>query len=132
MTAEVMTVPSSMPITQLIEVMFKSKHASFPVVDNGMLVGLITFGNVHQVPANRRDEIMVGNVMTRNIEPAQPGDDASEAFVKLAQQKLGSIPVVQDGTVVGIVTQKDVTSAMNLLGEAREQIVRPDGTVINA
>jgi Zn-dependent protease/predicted transcriptional regulator len=122
MTAEVMTVPPSMPITQLIEVMFKSKHASF----------LITFGNVHQVPANRRDEIMVGNVMTRNIEPAQPGDDASEAFVKLAQQKLGSIPVVQDGTVVGIVTQKDVTSAMNLLGEAREQIVRPDGTVIKA
>jgi len=132
MTADVMTVPPSMPITQLIEVMFQSKHASYPVVDNGTLVGLITFGNVHHVPANRRDDIMVGNVMTRNVEPAKPDDDASEAFIKLAQQKLGSIPVVQDGDVVGIVTQKDVTSAMTLLGEAREQIVRPDGTVIKA
>jgi FOG: CBS domain len=121
MTGEVLTVPPSMPITQLIELMFQSKHASYPVVDNGTLVGLITFGNVHHVPADRRDDIMVGNVMTRNVEPAKPDDDASEAFIKLAQQKLGSIPVVQDGNVVGIVTQKDVTSSMTLLGEARDQ-----------
>jgi len=38
----------------------------------------------------------------------------------------------QGGSVVGIVTQKDVTSAMTLLGEAREQIVGPDGTLIKA
>jgi CBS-domain-containing membrane protein len=38
--------------------------------------------------------------------------------------------VVQGGSVVGIITQKDVMSAMTLLGEAREQIVGPDGTVI--
>ncbi|MGA7074995.1 MAG: site-2 protease family protein [Halobacteriota archaeon] len=132
MTAEVVTVPPSMMIAQLIELMFQSKHASFPVVDNGTLVGLITFGNVHQVPANRRDDIMVGNVMTRNVEPATPDDEASEAFMKLAQQRLGSIPVVQGDDVIGIVTQKDVTSAMTLLGEAREQIVRPDGSVIKA
>jgi Zn-dependent protease/CBS domain-containing protein len=132
MTAEVVTVPPSMTIAQLIEVMFQSKHASFPVVDNGALVGLITFGNVHQVPANRRDDIMVGNIMTRNVAPAKPDDEASDAFMKLAQQRLGSIPVVQEGNVVGIVTQKDVTSAMTLLGEAREQIVHPDGTVIKA
>jgi len=132
MTTEVVTVPPSMTIAQLIEVMFQSKHASFPVVENGTLVGLITFGNVHHVPANRRDDIMVGNIMTRNVEPAKPDDDASEAFMKLAQQRLGSIPVLEVGNVVGIVTQKDVTSAMTLLGEAREQIVHPDGTVIKA
>jgi len=50
MTADVATVPPSMTITQLIEVMFQSKHATYPVVDNGTLVGLISFTNVHQVP----------------------------------------------------------------------------------
>lgn len=132
MTSDVVTVPPSMTISQLIDVMFQSKHASYPVVDNGTLVGLIAFGNVHQVPANRRDEIMVGNIMLRNVEPATPDDEASVVFVRLAQQRLGSIPVVQGGDVVGIVTQKDVTSAMTLLGEAREQIVRHDGTLIKA
>ena len=132
MTAEVATVPPSMTITQLIEVMFQSKHASYPVVDNGNLIGLITFANVHQVPPNRRDEIMVGNVMMRNVEPVTPDDEASEVFVKLAQRRLESIPVVRGSSVVGIVTQKDVTSAMTLLGEAREQIVGPDGTLIKA
>ena len=132
MTADVATVPPSMTITQLIEVMFQSKHTTYPVVDNGNLVGVITFTNVHQVPPNRRDDIMVGNVMMRNVEPVTPDDEASEVFVKLAQRRLESIPVVQGGSVVGIVTQKDVTSAMTLLGEAREQIVGPDGTVIKA
>ncbi len=132
MTAEVAIVPPSMTITQLIEVMFQSKHATYPVVDNGNLVGLITFTNVHQVPPNRRDDIMVGNVMMRNVEPVTPDDEASEVFVKLAQRRLESIPVVQGGSVVGIITQKDVMSAMTLLGEAREQIVGPDGTVIKA
>jgi Zn-dependent protease/CBS domain-containing protein len=132
MTSEVVTVPPSMTINQLIEVMFQSKHVSYPVVDNGRLVGLIAFNNVHQVPANRRDEIMVGNIMLRNLEPAKPDDEASVVFVRLAQQRLGSIPVVQGDDVIGIVTQKDVTSAMTLLGEAREQIVRPDGTLIKA
>jgi Zn-dependent protease/predicted transcriptional regulator len=132
MTAEVATVPPSMMITQLIEVMFQSKHASYPVVDSGNLVGLVTFTNVHQVPPNRRDDIMVGNVMIRNVEPVTPDDEASEVFVKLAQRRLEAIPVVQGGSVVGIITQKDVMSAMTLLGEAREQIVGPDGTVIKA
>jgi Zn-dependent protease/CBS domain-containing protein len=132
MTADVATVPPSMMITQLIEVMFQSKHATYPVVDNGNLVGLISFTNVHQVPPNRRDDIMVGNVMMRNVEPVTPDDEASDVFVKLAQRRLESIPVVQGGSVVGIVTQKDVTSAMTLLGEAREQIVGPDGTLIKA
>ncbi|MGA8071731.1 MAG: site-2 protease family protein, partial [Halobacteriota archaeon] len=132
MTADVATVPPSMTITQLIEVMFQSKHATYPVVDNGTLVGLISFTNVHQVPPNRRDDIMVGNVMIRNVEPVTPDDEASDVFVKLAQRRLESIPVVQGGSVVGIVTQKDVTSAMTLLGEAREQIVGPDGTLIKA
>ncbi|MGD0327007.1 MAG: CBS domain-containing protein, partial [Halobacteriota archaeon] len=132
MTADVATVPASMTITQLIETMFQSKHVSYPVVDNGNLVGLITFTNVHQVPPNRRDDIMVGNVMMRNVEPVTPDDEASEVFVKLAQRRLEAIPVVRGGSVVGIVTQKDVTSAMTLLGEAREQIVGPDGTVLKA
>ena len=132
MTADVATVPPSMTITQLIEVMFQSKHTTYPVVDNGNLVGVIAFTNVHQVPPNRRNDIMIGNVMMRNVEPVTPDDEASEVFVKLAQRRLESIPVVRGGSVVGIVTQKDVTSAMTLLGEAREQIVGPDGTVIKA
>ncbi len=132
MTAEVVIVPPSMTIAKLIEEMFQSKHASYPVVESGTLVGLITFSNVHQVPANRRDDIMVGNVMMRNVDPAEPDEDASEVFVRLAQKRLSSIPVVQQGSVVGIITQKDLTSAMTLLGEAREQIIRSDGTVIKA
>jgi len=132
MTSEVATVAPSMTITQLIEIMFQSKHASYPVVDSGNLVGLITFTSVHKVPPNRRDDIMVGNVMMRNVEPVTPDEEASDVFVMLAQRRLEAIPVVQGGSVVGIITQKDVTSAMTLLGEAREQIVGPDGTVIKA
>ncbi|MGZ4904245.1 MAG: site-2 protease family protein [Halobacteriota archaeon] len=132
MTTDVVTVPPSMPISQLIDVMFQSKHASYPVVDSGKLVGLITFGEVHQVPPDRRDDVMVGNVMTRDITPVSPDEEASDVFVALAQKRQGSLPVVEADRVIGIITQKDLTSAMNLLGEAREQIIGPDGTVARA
>jgi len=132
MTANLVTVPPSMTITRLIEVMFQSKHASYPVVDEGKLVGLISFQQVHEVPPNRRDDIMVGNVMNRDIEPVDADEQASDVFVKLAQMRQGSVPVVQAGEIVGIITQKDLVNAMNLLGEAREQIIGPDGTVTKA
>ncbi len=132
MTTNVVTVAPSMTISQLIDLMFTSKHASYPVIDNGALVGLVTFAEVHQVPPERRSDIMVGNIMTRDITPVSPGDEASDVFMTLSQKRQGSLPVVEGGRVVGIITQKDLVSAMNLLGEAREQIVGPDGAVAKA
>ncbi len=129
MTTDVITVSPELNITGLIDLMFERKHMGYPVVDNRKLVGIVTFTDARQVPVNRRDDIMVGNVMHRELIVTTPNEDASDVIMKISQKNVGRIPVVDGGSLVGIVTRNDLTNAITLLTEARDDIVRPDGTI---
>jgi len=109
--------------------MFERKHMGYPVVDSGRLVGIVTFEDARQVPVDRRDEIMVGNIMKRDLVVATPDEDASDIIMKISQKNVGRIPVVDEESLIGIITRNDLTNAITLLAEARENIVRPDGTI---
>jgi Zn-dependent protease/predicted transcriptional regulator len=129
MTTDVITVSPQLNISELIDLMFERKHMGYPVVDNGKLVGIVTFTDARQVPVNRRDEIMVGNIMRQDLVATSPHEDASDVITKMSQKKVGRIPVVDGELLVGIVTRNDLTNAITLLTEARDDIIRPDGTI---
>ena len=48
------------------------------------------------------------DIMTRDVETLAPDDDVSEALTRLARADFDGFPVVEDGLVVGIVTQSDL------------------------
>jgi Zn-dependent protease/CBS domain-containing protein len=129
MTTDVSTVSPEMKISSLIDLMFERKHMGYPVVDSGRLVGIVTFADARQVPVDRRDEIMVGNIMKRDLVVATPNEDASDIIMKISQKNVGRIPIVDGESLVGIITRNDLTNAITLLAEARENIIRPDGTI---
>jgi Zn-dependent protease/CBS domain-containing protein len=132
MTTDVVTVPPEMNISSLIDLMFERKHMGYPVVDNGKLVGIVTFTDVRQVPVNRREEIMVRNIMSRELIVATPDENASDIIMKMSQKNVGRIPVVEGEALVGIITRNDLTSVIMLLSEARQDIIRPNGTIAKA
>lgn len=49
MTKNVVTVPSSMNIDELVQFMFEKKHMGYPVVDGGSLKGIVTFTDIQRV-----------------------------------------------------------------------------------
>ena len=48
------------------------------------------------------------DVMTRDVETVTPDDDVGDVLSKLARAEFNGFPVVEDGDVVGIVTQGDL------------------------
>jgi CBS domain-containing protein len=50
----------------------------------------------------------ISDVMTPNPKTVQPSDDIQVAARIMRDEDAGSVPVVQDGRVVGIVTDRDI------------------------
>lgn len=52
--------------------------------------------------------IRARDVMTEDVETVAPDDEISEVLTRLARADFSGFPVVEDGTVVGVVTEEDL------------------------
>lgn len=52
--------------------------------------------------------VQARDIMTTEVETVAPDDDVSEVLTRLARAEFDGFPVVDDGIVVGIVTQGDL------------------------
>jgi len=119
MTTNVVTVPSSTSIYDARNIMKAHKFRRLPVVDKGKLVGLVTDHSLDQVSPSKATSLSVWelnyllakttlkDVMIKNIVSVIPDMTVEEAVVIAQTNKVGSLPVVEDGKVVGIVTTND-------------------------
>jgi predicted transcriptional regulator len=48
------------------------------------------------------------DIMTREVETVAPEDDVSQVLTRLAEAEFSGFPVVEDGGVVGVVTETDL------------------------
>lgn len=52
--------------------------------------------------------MLARDIMTTDVETVAPEDDVSEVLTRLASADFSGFPVVEDGTVVGVVTEEDL------------------------
>ncbi len=117
MSAPVVTVEPTMPLPRVVEMMYETKHLGFPVVDRGALVGIVALADVHKISPADREAMQVRDVMTRNPTTLSPSAPLIDALRIISGMNIGRIPVVADGTLVGIVTRTDVLRVMELREE---------------
>ncbi|MDK2989565.1 MAG: hypothetical protein PWR16_1094 [Methanoculleus sp.] len=117
MSTPVATVEPSMPLPQLLEMMYETKHLGFPVVDRRSLVGIVALADVHKISPANREAMQVRDVMTRTPTTLPPSAPLIDALRIITGQDIGRIPVVADGNLVGIVTRTDVLRVMELREE---------------
>jgi len=106
-----------MPLPQLLEMMYETKHLGFPVVDRGALVGIVALADVHKISPHDREAMQVRDVMTRNPTTLPPSAPLIDALRIITGQDIGRIPVVAGDALVGIVTRTDVLRVMELREE---------------
>ena len=117
MSSPVTTVEPTMPLTRLLDMMYETKHLGFPVVERGSLVGIIALADVHKIAPLDREAMQVRDVMTRNPATLPPSAPLIDALKIIAGMDVGRIPVVEDDTLIGIVTRTDVLRVMELREE---------------
>ena len=117
MSSPVATVEPTLPLSRLVEMMYETKHLGFPVVDRGALVGIVALADVHKITSQDREAMQVRDVMTRSPTTLPPSAPLLDALKIITGKDIGRIPVVSDGTLVGIVTRTDVLRVMELREE---------------
>ena len=81
----------------------------FPVMDAGKLVGIVTDRDLRSAS----DGIAtVATVMTPDPVTTTPGTLVEDAAAVLRARKIGALPVVEDGQLVGIISESDLLAAM--------------------
>jgi CBS domain-containing protein len=112
MTRDVIPVTSDLSVARLVEEVFWPHHvSSFPVVDDGRVIGIVAVNQLKRIPRARWPETRVVDVMHPLTEAlrASPRDSLWRAFEKLSQNGVGRLAVLDDGRLVGYLSVKDVT-----------------------
>lgn len=98
-------------VQEALQTMFREKHMGYPVIDDGNLVGIITFEDISKIPEDQRD-IQIREIMTKKLITSPPEEDAVETLDKIKRHRIGRIPVVEDGRLVGIISKTDLTNTL--------------------
>ncbi|MGD0079753.1 MAG: CBS domain-containing protein [Methanoregula sp.] len=114
MSRPVTTVPPTIPVSQVIGMMYTSKHLGFPVVERDTLIGMVTLADVNRTSSIDREAMQVRDIMSRDPITLPPTAPVIDALRIMSARNIGRIPVVLDGKILGIVTRTDILKVTEL------------------
>jgi acetoin utilization protein AcuB len=137
MSRHPMTVSPNTPVEQALKRMRDEKVRRFPVVDDdGKLVGIVSDKDLlYAAPSPATSlsiyelhylysRITVSQVMTREVITVEESDPIEEAARIMVDNKIGGLPVMREGKLVGIITETDIFKTLMEMMGARDPGVR--------
>jgi nucleotide-binding universal stress UspA family protein len=110
MSPSPVTVAPGEKVAAVIMRMQQGNFRSAPVVENGRLVGLITDRDIRG-QMGRVDTTEARVVMSENPPTVTPTTPVHDAARVLFEQKVDALPVVENGLLVGVITNGDLLRA---------------------
>ena len=137
MSRHPMTVKPNAPVDATLKRMREEKVRRFPVVDDkGQLVGIVSDKDLlYAAPSPATSlsiyelhylysRITVEQVMTRDVITVEENEPIEEAARIMVDHKIGGLPVMREGKLVGIITETDIFKTFMEMMGARDQGVR--------
>lgn len=117
MRRDVPAVSPDLPVAALVyRHLIGGDDRALPVVDGGVLVGLVSVTEVRQLPPERWEATPVAAVMRRieELRVGSPTQPLAEAFEQLAMQDIAQMPILENGRLVGMLRRRDVARWLEL------------------
>ena len=115
MSANPDTIDAGLSLEDCTTGMLRNNRRWAPVVDGGAYAGLVGVMDIARIPVDEWPQVTVREVMRTDLEPAAAGDDLATAAARLRASGSSAMAVLEDGTVVGVVTLRDIVNVETLL-----------------
>ncbi|MCA9956877.1 MAG: CBS domain-containing protein [Anaerolineales bacterium] len=141
MSQPVITVPPEMSLPDCLKLMQREHIRRTPVVENGRLIGIVSDKDLlNASPSDATslsvweitylvNKIKVKDVMTKKVLTVEEDMPIEEAARIMVDNKVGGLPVVKNGELVGLITETDLFKMLLELMGARDQGVRVTAVV---
>ena len=136
MSRQVFTVEPHDLIDRVFFLIHYEKIRHLPVVEKGKLVGIVSDRDLYKAlgPKSNSNAVEAGkdnsqlhvvsqkvvHIMHRGVYTIAPDAMLSEAAAMLAEHKIGALPVVDNGKLIGILSATDILKVFAKLEHARE------------
>jgi acetoin utilization protein AcuB len=124
MTGGLITVRPETPVQQARDLMAKEKIRHLPVTGaRGALAGIVTDRDIRlNLPSratslsageinHQLTKLTVAEIMSRSVITIGPDRPARDGAQLMLDHKIGALPVLDDGHLVGIITETDIVRA---------------------
>jgi Zn-dependent protease/CBS domain-containing protein len=115
MTRDIKTVPRTMTVDELVDIMFRFKHMGYPVIEGTEVIGIVTFTDVQHIPKEERKNVLISDIMTKEIINLNEDDDAVKALQLMTMNNIGRIIILNEKKMTGIVSRTDLLRSVQLL-----------------
>jgi CBS domain-containing protein len=125
MSKKIVTAPSDMSVGAAAKSMINNGFRRLPVLRDNVLIGIITASDIMRflgdgdmfdrlVTGNAKEvfQVPVSSLLTREIIFTKSDVDLGEAANVMMDKDVGSLPVLEDGELKGIITERDFVRAM--------------------
>lgn len=116
MTPNPDTVAASLTLDEAITAMMTQNRRWAPAVDSNGYAGLIAVTDIAAVDRSRWATTTVGEIARRDVLPAAMTDTVATITDRLGASDVGAVAVIDDGRVIGVVTERDLRNLAVLLG----------------
>ncbi|MCS6840908.1 MAG: CBS domain-containing protein [Roseiflexus sp.] len=112
-------------LSEARRLMHKHRVRRLPVLDSdGRLAGIVTEGDINRIadshaydarqynPHQRAADLPLRDFMTRNVITVGPDEPVIAVAQLLLRHRIGGVPVVEEGRVIGVITESDLFRRM--------------------
>jgi acetoin utilization protein AcuB len=136
MSHPVISITPDVPITEALNLMKQERIRRLPVVKGGKIVGIVSDKDLlNASPSSATSlsvwemnyllsKITIRELMTKKVLTVTEDTPIEEAARIMADNKIGGLPVMRNGSVVGIITETDLFKIFLELMGVREKGVR--------
>lgn len=112
MVKDVISVPETMQLGDVAELMLEKGIGSVPVMSDDKMVGIVSKADfVTLADGIAFDKICVKEIMCKDLTVISPTERLVHARRLMLESHVGRLPVIDDDAVVGMVTSKDLMRA---------------------
>lgn len=125
MTRNLITVSQEDTLETVADIFKARRIHHLPVVEDGMLVGLVTTFDLFKLGKARNEyaDVKVADIMTKKLATLEPDAKVGTACEIFLENLFHALPVTENGKLAGIVTSFDVLKYMHMKEYPNQEIL---------